>query len=559
MTVAAPSPVTVTRTPAAVAWLRPLTEMVARIPASVHAKLRAGFLFSALLLVVMAVASLAVQRHIASGVTELNLAQERLDVLRQMDYLVTAQSHYRTMSLLTRDDSYVDSIAQAKADFSRLLAGIEPITPQSMRGVLARIVEADQRFAISGQQVLELYRAGNVDDALRLHLAQEHPISHEIEQPMGLLLNQAEQEMESSRAAVDSDQRLLTGLFIGFSVVSLVTALLLGYVLSWSFLGPLWLVRGSLARIAAGRFDQHLALSNRDEFGELARNLNATSQELGSMYGQLETLNAQLHEVNVDLVRQLQAQVVELNRSRAQIAEAEERLRREIAEVLHSRVQNRLLMVWYRLDDVQLLLDSDPAAAHRLVAEIREQVDAIREQDVRELSHRLHPSIIRAGLLVALDALADETPRLSVTVHADERVHELDDPAQNALPEVVRLTAYRVAEEALGNALKHANATRVDITLTTSDDGLQLEIVDNGRGFDPRQVQPGLGIGSMAARVGRVGGSWQLRSAPGAGTRVSVLLPYSVQQVQDRFSAEVAFGQEGGAELRGDGAVAWTV
>jgi signal transduction histidine kinase len=532
------------RLPRAADRLRPFVDAVARVPTSVHNKLRAGFLFGALLLVALAVVSLAVQAHIAAGVEDLNLAQERLDDLRQMDYLVTAQSHYRTMSLLTHDDSYVQSIAQAKSDFHSLLEAIQPITPPAERAVVARITEANQRFAVSGQQVLALYQAGRLDDALGLHLSEEHPISHEIEQPMAVLLGQAEQQMADSQATVASDQRLLTGLFIGFSIASVATALLLGFVLSWSFLLPLETVHRALAGIAAGRFEQHVELPNRDEFGSLAQNLNTTSQELVSIYGKLEDANTHLRGTNADLLVQLQARVVELDRSRGQIAEAEERLRREIAEVLHSRVQNRLLMIWYRLGEAQEVLDASPADARRLLGEIRDQVDDIREQDVRELSHRLHPSIIRAGLLPALETLAEETPGLDVRVAADGAVTVLDDPANNHLPDAVRLTAYRVVEEALGNTVKHAAATRVDVSLHDSDRGLLLEVVDNGRGFDPRQTQAGLGLGSMAARVGRVGGTWSIESAPGQGTRVSAVLPYSVEQVQDSVGGQVPLGEE---------------
>lgn len=543
---------------AALPWLveqlRPFIERIAAIKASVHTKLRAGFLVGALLLVAMAAASLAVQAHIAGRIDELNRAQERLDGLRQMYYLVTAQSHYRTMSLLTHDDSYVQSIAQAKAEFQTHLDELEPILPAGERGLLARVREANQRFAVSSDQVLALYQAGQYQDALRLHLAQEHPISHDIEQPISALLDQAAQQMEASQATVDSDQRLLTGLFIGFSVVSLAVALLLGFVMSWSFLLPLGMIHRALERIAGGRFDAHVELSNRDEFGALARNLNTTSQELASMYGQLQTLNTELEGTNRELVSELQARVEELDRSRSMITEAEERMRRELAEVLHSRVQNRLLSIWYRLEEIQDQLESDSVSAKADLGHVRDQLDDIREHDVRELSHRLHPSIIRAGLLPALEVLAEETPKVRVELRASADVEELDDALHNGIPETIRLTVYRVVEEALGNVVKHANAQRATVELRLVDGGLQVEVIDDGMGFDV--VRPGLGLSSMAARVGRVGGTWSIRSAPGHGATVSAVLPCSVEQLQDGLRTEAAFGQEHGAEAGSDRSVA---
>src|SRR5262249_49128706 len=152
----------------------------------------------------------------------------------------------------------------------------------------------------------------------------------------------------------------------------------------------------------------------------------------------------------------------------------------------------------------------------------------IREQDVRELSHRLHPSIIRAGLLPALETLAEEAPRLEVTVTADAAVHTLDDAAANGIPEAVRLTAYRVVEEALGNVVKHANAGHVEVHLAMSSRGLELQVRDDGRGFELQSPRPGLGLGSIAARVGRLGGRWSISSVPGHGALVEVVLPLSV-------------------------------
>jgi signal transduction histidine kinase len=211
------------------------------------------------------------------------------------------------------------------------------------------------------------------------------------------------------------------------------------------------------------------------------------------------------------------------------ITEAEERLRREIAELLHGRVQNRLLIISYRLEEAQRLLDADVGKVREVLTEIRLQLEAIREQEVRELSHRLHPSIIRAGLLPALETLAEEMSSLEVSIEADEAVLQLDDPSNNHIAEPVRLTAYRVVEEALGNAVKHAGATRVQVELRVDDGVLEVQVADNGRGFVPAQSHPGLGLGSIAARVGRLGGTWSIHSAPGAGTRLSVRLPYALE------------------------------
>jgi hypothetical protein len=101
-------------------WLRPLVDRVASLPVSVHTKLLAGFLIGAGLLLSMAALSLAVQARMSDRVAEINLAQERLDGLRRMQYLITSQSHFRTMALLTHDEANDaqprQQLAQAKPE-----------------------------------------------------------------------------------------------------------------------------------------------------------------------------------------------------------------------------------------------------------------------------------------------------------------------------------------------------------------------------------------------------------------------------------------------------------
>ena len=97
----------------------------------------------------------------------------------------------------------------------------------------------------------------------------------------------------------------------------------------------------------------------------------------------------------------------ELNRSRFRMASAEEGLRKEIAEMLHGKVQTSLLVAWHRLGECEGLLEKDPSEAKALLQEIREELDRIREREVREASHSLHPSVIRVGLLPAVRTLLE--------------------------------------------------------------------------------------------------------------------------------------------------------
>lgn len=212
--------------------------------------------------------------------------------------------------------------------------------------------------------------------------------------------------------------------------------------------------------------------------------------------------------------------LAETRQSRQMTTAGEERLRREIAELLHSRVQSKLLVVWHRLGDVHKLIETDPEAATQLLSKLREELDRIREDDVREASHLLHPSIIRVGLIAAVRSLArrfEDYYRLSLDLNP--RVVELDDPLQNAIPERARLVAYRVIEEALSNAYKHGHARLVELSIQVYDvDRLAIVVRDDGVGFDQRKMVRGLGLTSIADRIEQFDGDWEITGRPGIGT-----------------------------------------
>ena len=94
------------------------------------------------------------------------------------------------------------------------------------------------------------------------------------------------------------------------------------------------------------------------------------------------------------------------------------------------------------------------------------------------------------------------------------------------LPADVTMTLYRIAQEALNNVVKHAEATQVDITLLNEPDRVALHIRDDGRGFDPQAIPAGhMGISIMAERAQKIGADVQIQSQPGRGTEVSVTWP----------------------------------
>ncbi len=231
--------------------------------------------------------------------------------------------------------------------------------------------------------------------------------------------------------------------------------------------------------------------------------------------------------------------VGELRHSRRQIIAAEENLRRQIADMLHGTVQAKLLNAWLRLGDYQQRWEISDQAFEELTP-IRDALDRIREEDLRLASHLLHPSIIRVGLIPAIEnLLSGYESAFRLKLNVDESVRARDVIGGPGINHTVRLTAYRFIEEGLNNAVKHARAERVRVSLGIAGEYLEVAIQDDGTGFDPAQAVPGLGLDGIAGRVEQMAGTWLVDSAPGRGTTLRARLPLDVEDPQPRRFAVI--------------------
>lgn len=235
---------------------------------------------------------------------------------------------------------------------------------------------------------------------------------------------------------------------------------------------------------------------------------------------------------NGDLLEQMRRQVQEVKESRQLLLMAEDRVRRAIAEELHGRVQTRLLLAWQKLREAADLVgssgnESGSVQLRELLEKVAADLDDLREREVRTISHVLHPGVVRLGLPVALQSLADaHQDLLTVDVDVDRSVLPSRDPRAPCLCETCTLAVYRAVENSLANAKRHGRATEVRIRAACEDgQRVVVELTDNGAGFDTRTASPGLGLTVARARLDEVGGAWDWDSTPGAGTRVRIMVP----------------------------------
>lgn len=287
-------------------FLRPFVDWVAGIRATIHAKLLAGFLLIALLLLSMGLLSIVVLGRLSGQVETLTTLNRQASQARDMIYEVTAQSHYRAMALLQPEDpTWTPKIYAAKDAFADNLAEIRTFAPGEAT-LLDSLEEADVRYAESSDSVTELFNAGRNEVALQLHINQEHEVSHELEDSLNTLVADSEALVANETASFASHRRFLTIAVASFSGVSLLAALTLGAILSWSLIRPVRRVDEALEQIAGGDFDARVDVPNRDEFGNLTKNLNRTTGHLSTLYHDLESLNTHLQEAVETKVAELE-------------------------------------------------------------------------------------------------------------------------------------------------------------------------------------------------------------------------------------------------------------
>ena len=161
---------------------------------------------------------------------------------------------------------------------------------------------------------------------------------------------------------------------------------------------------------------------------------------------------------------------------------------------------------------------------------ITQDLDDVRENDIRGISHRLHPSIVRVGAGVGLRSLRtfyeSATP---VVLEVNDAAARLEPTGTSVIPDSVRLGVYRIAAMAMGNVAKHAEATvcTVGWNYDEIDQTLIMTVSDDGKGFDPDQVrQTGLGMVNIGDYADAMNATLEVDSKSGFGTQIKLTIPF---------------------------------
>jgi signal transduction histidine kinase len=225
------------------------------------------------------------------------------------------------------------------------------------------------------------------------------------------------------------------------------------------------------------------------------------------------------------LVRDLAAQaglvlrnvrlVEDLRASRQRLVAAQDQERRRLERNIHDGAQQQLVALAVKARLAGQLAERDSGKTAELLAQIEAETQSALE-DLRDLARGIYPPLLAdQGLVAALQAQSRKS-RLGV---------EVDGNGLGRFAAEIEATVYFCTLEALQNVAKYADAAHTVVHLTRSNGDLSFEVVDDGRGFDPHGVAGGSGLQGMADRLAAVGGSLEIRSAPGRGTTVAGHVP----------------------------------
>ena len=224
-------------------------------------------------------------------------------------------------------------------------------------------------------------------------------------------------------------------------------------------------------------------------------------------------------------VRSIERHSAEISAFNEQLMQAQEQERTRIAGELHDSVMQQITALSLVLGTAKRQIAAD-SEAREMVADVQRKLIDVGTE-VRELSHDLHPPELKQmGLPEVLRGYCDSFSQahgIPVSCEVEASLADLSEGSGLAL--------YRIAQEALGNAAKHAAPTRIELRLTRAGRDVVLTIADDGRGRDPGQVdRGGLGLVNMRERARQLGGTFELDSRPGRGTTVRVAVPFRARE-----------------------------
>jgi signal transduction histidine kinase len=342
----------------------------------------------------------------------------------------------------------------------------------------------------------------------------------------GVAVRQSEDEVFAAT-------RLLQWRIFGLMLLAIAGALVLVYLTTRSTIVPVQALTAATRRITAGDLDTPIRVRGHDEVGVLAESLDAMRARLSESIKQIRAWNRELDarvqertaecqralRQNEELYAELQKKEELRGELLHRVISAQEEERKRISRELHDETCQILTGLSYSLDTAAESQNSPEIGP--LIERMRRLTDTALD-GIHRIIFDLRPTMLdHLGLVPALRWYA-ETRLADLGIRFT--IEEVGDA--HRLPPLVETTLFRVAQEAINNIAQHSNATRAHFVFDYRADEVAAQITDDGEGFDPRAVtgvrdgKLRLGLVGMEERMSAIGGTFEIRSAPGQGTTI---------------------------------------
>jgi signal transduction histidine kinase len=451
-----------------------LVRWVAAIKASVHAKLLAGYFMVTLLFIGMGVMSLQTIAKMSGQAQLLDEAHERVHWSQEIQHALALQMNSTAMALLLKDEATVESILRENNRFNNTLARLEKAAEAEELQLIQRARAAQGEALTAVADIANLVRDGKVEEAMRLQLSKGYPLYLQIEGLVDQLVQRERGKMDRLRASVASANRRNWILMAVSAAALILVALLLGFVISWSFILPVQKAHGFLSEVAKGNFAATINVPNRDEFGALADRMNRMSQELNRLY-----------EIQRRGAQELQG----LNERLQQASKAKSDFLANMSHELRTPMNAILGFVEMVLDEIY----------GEVPSHLREPLTDIQTNGkhlLRLINDVLDLSKIEAGrmeLVLAEYSVQDvvETVRASLQSLALEKGVEFVAAAREDIP-VAFGDGKRIVQclmNLVGNALKFTKRGTVSVWVERQQDNLLYRVSDTGIGIPKSELE----------------------------------------------------------------------
>ncbi len=524
----------------------PLVRAIGRLPATVQRKLLIALALVAVLLVAVGLLGLGALNASNDRVETLGLLPPRVasygelqfdsaqlwDELTERDELVVPCEGSSTCvpadaTLLGSTDAAIEGwlgAVGALSDVNKLPHDVVPTTDEQRRLSVIHSEYVQIFNVLPGLEAQD--RARNlVSSGIDSGNGDQTTVAEQLKDNAANLVKAANANAQALSAQNEASYLASQHLFIGVAAGSVALALLVGLALSWSLTGPIGKMDARLAAIASGDFSGHVDVSNRDELGALATNLNRMNDELGRLYAELENASKHKSEFLANMSHELRTPL------NAVIG---------FSEVLEGRL-------FGELNDKQAEYIADIHSSGRHLLTLINDILDLSKIEAGRMDLQLTPVVLSDLVQNSVALLRERATRQSIalTLDVDPRVGVVDADERKIKQVLFNLltNALKFTPEG-GRVVVSARGNRDEAEISVHDDGVGIAPADVDRIFEEFQqvgtshLQEGTGLGLAISRrfVELHGGSLTVDSELGRGSTFSFTLPRTqpTKEVTDR-------------------------